>query len=153
MCPFIIGRPCSTLTPDPHLSDQDDVDSFRSPLSTRDYNSSLARSHVTNSYTYQYATAPIRLSAACRQVNAHLTGPKAERSEKIDKAAMNRVWTAFADSWEEFESLRSCVVGGTVVQNEDTDRFISGWQVGGQCNRRASLTSAQKLTGFFPLAA
>ncbi|KAG8903673.1 hypothetical protein FRB99_002864 [Tulasnella sp. 403] len=111
------------------IFDQDDVDAFRTPLSTHDYNYSLSRSNVTSSYTYRYATAPIRLSAACRLVNSALTGPKARRSETVDRTAMNRVWTALAESWDEFESLRNCVVGSKVVQNEDTDRFISGWQI------------------------
>lgn len=115
----------------PFPSDQEDVDAFRSPLSTGDYNYSLSRSPITNSYTYQYATAPIRLSAACRLVNSVLTGPKAERSERVDRIAMNRVWSAFADSWEEFEGLRILRPGatGTIVQHEETDRFVSGWQV------------------------
>lgn len=115
----------------PFPSDQEDVDSFRSPLSTGDYNYSLARSPVTNSYTYQYATAPIRLSAACRLVNSALTGPRASRSESVDRAAMERVWSALADSWEEFEGLRMMQPGptGTPVPHEESDRFVSGWQV------------------------
>lgn len=61
-------------------------------------------------------------------VNATLTGPKADRAERVDRTAMDRVWTALAACWEEFESLRS--LGGTsAMQNEETDRFISGWQV------------------------
>ncbi|KAG9049257.1 hypothetical protein FS837_010793 [Tulasnella sp. UAMH 9824] len=110
------------------IFDQDDVDAFKSPLSVRDYSTSLAKSPVTNSYTFQFATAPIRLSAACRMVNATLTGPKADRAERVDRTAMDRVWTALAACWEEFEGLRS--LGGTsAMQNEETDRFISGWQI------------------------
>ncbi|KAG8937905.1 hypothetical protein FRC00_010620 [Tulasnella sp. 408] len=79
------------------IFDQDDVDAFKSPLSVRDYSTSLAKSPVTNSYTFQFATAPIRLSAACRMVNATLTGPKADRAETVDRTAMDRrhVGTAF----------------------------------------------------------
>lgn len=110
------------------IFDQDDVDAFKSPLSVRDYNTSLAKSPITNSYTYKFATAPIRLSAACRLVNATLTGPKADRAETVDRMAMDRVWTSLTASWDEFEGLRS--LGGTsAMQNEETDRFISGWQI------------------------
>ncbi|KAG8988922.1 hypothetical protein FRB90_002497, partial [Tulasnella sp. 427] len=110
------------------IFDQDDVDAFKSPLSVRDYNTSLAKSPITNSYTYQFATAPIRLSAACRSVNATLTGPKADRAETVDRTAMDRVWTSLAACWEEFEGLRS--FGGTgAMQNEEIDRFVSGWQI------------------------
>ena len=107
------------------------MDAFKSPLSVRDYNTSLAKSPITNSYTYQFATAPIRLSAACRLLNATLTGPKADRAETVYRMAMDRVWTSLAACWEEFENLRS--LGGTsAMQNEETDRFISGWQVRSQ---------------------
>ncbi|KIO27129.1 hypothetical protein M407DRAFT_233617 [Tulasnella calospora MUT 4182] len=110
------------------IFDQDDVDAFKSPLSVRDYSTALAKSPVTSSLTFQFATAPIRLSAACRLVNATLTGPKADRAETVDRLAMDRVWTALAACWDEFENLRS--LGGTAaMQNEETDRFISGWQI------------------------
>ncbi len=41
---------------------------------------------------------------------------------------MERVWSAFADCWEEFESLRDTTTSSSGAA-EDTDRFISGWQV------------------------
>ena len=111
------------------FSDQDDVDAFRTPLTRGHYDRALASSNVTSSYTYRYATAPIRLSAACRLINSVLTGPRAERRESIDQDGMQRVWTSLAESWEEFEELRQLPITGRAGQAEDTDRFVSGWQV------------------------
>ncbi|KAG8964367.1 hypothetical protein FRC03_001851 [Tulasnella sp. 419] len=111
------------------IFDQDDVEAFKTPLTTRDYHNSLAKSNVTNSFTYRYATAPIRLSAACRMVNAVLTGPRAERRETVDRQEMEAVWSKLAESWEEFEDLRRLSLHNQSTRPEEADRFVSGWQI------------------------
>lgn len=86
-------------------------------------------SNVTYSLAFQYATAPIRLASACRKVHAALTGPKARAAKRLDGTKLEETWEALARCWEEFEGLRS-IQRRDYINNEDTVRFVDGWQVG-----------------------
>lgn len=88
----------------------------------------LARTNISMSHAYQYATAPIRLANACRLVHAAVTGPKARRARFVDEKKLNAAWESLAQSWEEFESLRTMQRAG-VVGSEESIRFVDGWQV------------------------
>ncbi|KAG8746510.1 hypothetical protein FRC10_004644 [Ceratobasidium sp. 414] len=72
--------------------------------------------------------APIRLSSACRQIHAALTGPKAKRKEDVNEPGLKDAWEALGRSWEEFEGLRHVGPVG-IIQTEDTERFVNGWQI------------------------
>ncbi|CEL55161.1 hypothetical protein RSOLAG1IB_01169 [Rhizoctonia solani AG-1 IB] len=72
--------------------------------------------------------APIRLSSACRQIHAALTGPKAKRKEDVNERGLKEAWEALSRSWEEFEGLRHVGPVG-IIQTEDTERFVNGWQI------------------------
>ncbi|EUC65044.1 fungal zn(2)-cys(6) binuclear cluster domain protein [Rhizoctonia solani AG-3 Rhs1AP] len=72
--------------------------------------------------------APIRLSSACRQIHAALTGPKAKRKEDVNERGLKDAWEALSRSWEEFEGLRHVGPVG-IIQTEDTERFVNGWQI------------------------
>jgi len=80
------------------------------------------------SFTYRYATIPIRIASICRQVHAALTGPKARQSNDIDEERLHDAWDALDQCWKDFDGLRQF---GTspIVQAEDVERFIDGWQI------------------------
>lgn len=135
-------------------SEDDDLSSFQITFPSLGNNQSLTRTSITYSYTYRYATAPIRLSSACRQIHAALTGPKAKRKEDVNERGLKDAWEALGRSWEEFEGLRHvgpvsspfrmpvygvCVLIARlaqvgIIQTEDTERFVNGWQV--RCRSR-----------------
>lgn len=83
---------------------------------------------LTKTLSSQFVTAPIRLSTACRQINEALTGPKAQKRRHINEAALKGSWEMLAACWDEFEGLRELSLGG-IMQKEDMERFVSGWQV------------------------
>jgi hypothetical protein len=86
---------------------------------------------LANTYTYRLALAPIRVSSACREINASLTGPKALRHE-VDEAneqRLKRAWELLTQCWDDFEDLRN-VPAEYILTPEDIDRFCGGWQVG-----------------------
>lgn len=82
------------------------MSSFQITFPSLGNNQSLTRTSITYSYSYRYATAPIRLSSACRQIHAALTGPKAKRKEDVNEPGLKDAWEALGRSWEEFEGLR-----------------------------------------------
>ena len=71
---------------------------------------------------------PIRISALCREIHAVLTGPKARQREDIKEDRLQQVWARLDTCWKELENLRDSPIGGAIAQ-EDTERFIHGWQV------------------------
>lgn len=113
-------------------SDNDDLTSFEASLpaafTTSFSAQALQKSPFALTYTYRYATAPIRCSSACRQINAALTGAKARAREGVDEKGLREAWEALEVCWEEFEELR-CLGPAGIITNEDTDRFVSGWQI------------------------
>ncbi|KAG9124802.1 hypothetical protein FRC07_010200 [Ceratobasidium sp. 392] len=110
------------------IFEDDDLSSFQITFPSLGNNQSLTRTSITYSYTYRYATAPIRLSSACRQIHAALTGPKAKRKEDVNEPGLKDAWEALGRSWEEFEGLRHVGPVG-IIQTEDTERFVNGWQI------------------------
>ncbi|ELU40099.1 fungal zn(2)-Cys(6) binuclear cluster domain-containing protein [Rhizoctonia solani AG-1 IA] len=88
------------------IFEDDDLSSFQITFPSLGNKQSLIRTSITYSYSYRYATAPIRLSSACRQIHAALTGPKAKRKEDVNEPGLKEAWEALSRSWEEFEGLR-----------------------------------------------
>ncbi|KAF8754109.1 GAL4-like Zn(II)2Cys6 (or C6 zinc) binuclear cluster DNA-binding domain [Rhizoctonia solani] len=110
------------------IFEDDDLSSFQITFPSLGNKQSLIRTSITYSYSYRYATAPIRLSSACRQIHAALTGPKAKRKEDVNEPGLKEAWEALSRSWEEFEGLRHVGPVG-IIQTEDTERFVNGWQI------------------------
>ncbi|CAE6412034.1 unnamed protein product [Rhizoctonia solani] len=110
------------------IFEDDDLSSFQITFPSLGNKQSLIRTSITYSYSYRYATAPIRLSSACRQIHAALTGPKAKRKEDVNERGLKDAWEALSRSWEEFEGLRHVGPVG-IIQTEDTERFVNGWQI------------------------
>jgi hypothetical protein len=110
--------------------DDDDLKMFQQELPPApSFNPrALQTTNMTYSLAFQYATAPIRLASACRKVHAALTGPKARAAKRLDGEKLEDTWESLTLCWEEFESLRP-IQRSDHVTNEDTTRFIDGWQV------------------------
>ncbi|KAH9951307.1 hypothetical protein B0H21DRAFT_276431 [Amylocystis lapponica] len=79
-------------------------------------------------FAYRFATIPIRIASACRQVHTALTGPKARQCNDIDEERLFSTWDIFDQCWKDFEGLRQF---GThnFIQAEDIERFIDSWQI------------------------
>jgi len=80
------------------------------------------------SFSYRYATIPIRIASVCREIHAALTGPKARQSPGIDEGKLHRAWETLDQCWKDFDGLRQLGTDG-FLQAEDIERFIDGWQV------------------------
>ncbi|OCH95495.1 hypothetical protein OBBRIDRAFT_788050 [Obba rivulosa] len=102
-----------------------DLSSFEATLPSLGDPSGESASYA---FTYRYATIPIRIASVCRQVHAALTGPKARQSHDIDEDRLHDAWDVLDQCWKDFDGLRQF---GTspVVQAEDVERFIDGWQI------------------------
>ena len=80
----------------------------------------------------RYATAPIRLAQACRQIHQALTGPKARRKDRVDAGLLKQAWESLESCWEEFHTFRSEGGDGDEIgslKTRDMVRFCDGWQV------------------------
>jgi len=80
------------------------------------------------SFSYRYATIPIRIASVCREIHAALTGPKARQSPGIDEGKLHRAWETLDQCWKDFDGLRQLGTDG-FLQAEDIERFIDGWQI------------------------
>jgi hypothetical protein len=111
-------------------SDEDDVSIFEKDIKATPemHSRALVKSPITLSYMLQYATAPTRVSAACRQINAALTGPKAQLRETVNEPKLKLAWESLEKCWLEFDELRTLRLEGIITQ-EDMERFVSGWKV------------------------
>ena len=61
-----------------------------------------------------------------------LTGPKARQRDDIDEEAIQDAWDVLDRAWRDLDGLRQFGAYG-IVQMEDIERFIDGWQV--SCHR------------------
>lgn len=95
-------------------STDDDLASFQhtlpdlhsAPLFPEAFGTTSGGSGTTLSYSLaaRYASLPLRIASACRQVHDVLTGPKARtRNALIDEMAMRNAWDAL-------EEVRFCQV-------------------------------------------
>ncbi|KZS99138.1 hypothetical protein SISNIDRAFT_492392 [Sistotremastrum niveocremeum HHB9708] len=109
------------------LLGDDDLSTFEASLPIIG-SQAVSRAALNYTFVYRYAAAPIHLSSACRKVHAALTGPKARSRPEVDEELLKAAWEALERSWEEFEALRQIGSVG-IAQPEDTDRFVSGWQI------------------------
>lgn len=78
----------------------------------------------------RFATAPIRLAAACRLIHRSLTGPKARRREP-DEEVLKDAWEALEASWSEFEAFKH-EVGPEVlgaIEWSELERYCDGWSI------------------------
>lgn len=115
-----------TLAAFSHDRSDDDLNAFQTTLLPVAGQSS---SDVVNySIVYHFAKTPIRLSTICRQVHAALTGPKARQRDQIDARRLREAWDGLEQAWEELEDLRQLPTAN-VMQPEDVNRFVNGWQV------------------------
>ena len=58
-----------------------------------------------------------------------LTGPNARQLLEIDEGSLRGAWDALAQSWDELDALRRVGTAG-ILQQDDVERFVHGWQVG-----------------------
>ncbi len=81
-------------------------------------------------FAFRFATVPIRIAMVCRDIHALLTGPgpKARPHDDIDEDKLLRVWVTLDECWTSLDDLRNGGAYG-IVQLEDIERFIDGWQV------------------------
>ena len=77
-------------------------------------------------FTMQYMSLPIRISAVCRTIHAALTGPLAR--QRIREDLLHKAWDYLDQCWVDLDGLRG-ITGGELMQMEDLNRFIHGWQV------------------------
>ncbi|EIW60500.1 uncharacterized protein TRAVEDRAFT_165341 [Trametes versicolor FP-101664 SS1] len=81
-------------------------------------------------FAFRFATVPIRIAMVCRDIHALLTGPgpKSRPHDDVDEDKLLRVWATLDECWANLDDLRN---GGTygIVQVEDIERFIDGWQI------------------------
>ena len=87
---------------------------------------------------------PIRISSACRQIHACLTGSKARRMDLVDSAAINNVWNLLDRCWGELDQLCHWTID--IFETEEITRFMHGWQVSDE----HQLQSDESLKQFFP---
>ncbi|KAI0637085.1 hypothetical protein C8Q77DRAFT_1050404 [Trametes polyzona] len=80
------------------------------------------------SFAFRFATVPIRIASVCRDVHAALTGPKARRQQDLDEDKLQDVWDTLERCWQDLDNLRHVGTCG-IVQAEDIERFIDGWQI------------------------
>lgn len=111
-------------------SDDDDLQLFQNtlPPSVAHHSQAVSKSPFTLSVTFRYATAPIRVSSACRLINSALTGPKAQLRDQVNEEKLKAAWEALERCWEEFDGLLQVQQVG-ILQKEDSERFVSGWKV------------------------
>ena len=79
-------------------------------------------------FTFRYIAVPLRISSVCRIIHAALTGPKAKQREGVKEELLNKVWDSLDRCWQELEDLRKFGTGD-LIEVEDMERFIHGWQV------------------------
>ncbi|KAJ9105907.1 hypothetical protein QFC20_004144 [Naganishia adeliensis] len=105
--------------------DEDDLSSLEDvlPASTK---LALASSKAYQSVA-KFASAPIRLSIACRLVHKALTGARARRSETVDRERLNEAWEALEESWVEFDDIKRFSPGH--IPDENRIRFADGWKI------------------------
>ncbi len=89
-------------------------------------------------FAYRFATIPIRIASVCRDVHAVLTGPKARQRDDIDEDSLQDALDMLERCWRDLDGLRQFGAYG-VVQMEDVERFIDGWQVSCHRSRRQVL--------------
>ena len=70
-------------------------------------------------------------------MHAALTGPKARQREDLDEAKLEEAWKTLERCWTDLDGLRHLGTCG-IIQPEDIERFIDGWQVR-QNHRRQTL--------------
>ncbi|KAI5983818.1 hypothetical protein EDD15DRAFT_2390699 [Pisolithus albus] len=84
----------------------------------------------------QYFSLALSVSAVCRAIHTHLTGPRAlqcaEAGISVAHEAMMNIWDSLTHCWEDFEAFRhdaGSTIGGGLIRGEDVERIVSGWQV------------------------
>ena len=104
---------------------EDDLTSFESTLPSR---ADSSRQCVLYVSSHRYSEIPLRISAVCRNIHRSLTGPKARRRAEVDERSIDSAWTSLDRLWRDLDELRSNGIGG-VLEMEDLERYIHGWQV------------------------
>ena len=75
---------------------------------------------------------PLRISSVCRIIHTALTGPKAKQQDGVKEDLLNKVWGSLDRLWQDLEDLRKFGTG-EIIEVEDMERFIHGWQVSHHC--------------------
>ncbi|GBE82350.1 hypothetical protein SCP_0407340 [Sparassis crispa] len=122
---YVLDGVTSALRGGRILLTDDDLSSFEATLPPLGDNSGTSACYA---FSYRYATIPIRIASACRQLHSALTGPKARQRNNVDEDKLQSVWQTLDQCWKDFDGLRQFGTAG-FVQSEDVERFIDGWQV------------------------
>ena len=85
-------------------------------------------------FTFRYVAVPLRISSVCRTIHAALTGPKARQSGGVKEDLLLNAWNSLDRCWQDLDDLRQ-IGTADIIEIEDMERFIHGWQV----SRKASL--------------
>lgn len=112
-----------TLTP--LIRSDDDLSSFEATLPRIGSDGGHSNAYV---FAYRFATIPIRIASVCRDIHASLTGPKARHRDDIDEEGLHESWDVLEKCWRDLDGLRQ-FGAYDIVQAEDIERFIDGWQV------------------------
>ncbi|KAI0705833.1 hypothetical protein BC835DRAFT_1445328 [Cytidiella melzeri] len=82
----------------------------------------------TYSFTFHCMSIPVRISSICRTIHAVLTGPLARPSDHVKEELLEKVWVGLDKCWTDLDSLRGADAG-EILDSEDLDRFVNGWQI------------------------
>lgn len=108
--------------------DEDDLDEFQASSSPS--HKTLIPSPNTYQAVARYATAPIRLAQACRQIHRALTGPKARRNERVNGDHLKDAWESLESCFQEFQEFKTDETDKEIgiLKARDVERFCDGWQ-------------------------
>lgn len=88
-------------------------------------------------FTYRYLTLPLRISSICRLVHKALTGPHVRLAEMVKEDLLHKAWSSLDRCWQDLGDLRQ-VGTGDIIEVEDMERFIHGWQVSYQVKEQTA---------------
>jgi hypothetical protein len=125
VCPRPCGKRLERLIRFLHSSDYDLTAFEAARLPAHDDGS---RASEIYTFTFRCVSAPVHISSVCRTIHAALTGPMVRASDRVKEELLDKAWTGLDKCWTELDGLRSEDTG-EVLEQEDLDRFVDGWQV------------------------
>ena len=110
------------------VMDEDELEEFQS--SSNPAHKTLIPSATSYEALAKFATSPIRLAQACRQIHRALTGPKARRNERVNDEFLKAAWESLERCFEEFQEFRPQHDNNEmgILKARDLERFCDGWQ-------------------------
>ncbi|KAJ3551148.1 hypothetical protein NM688_g4889 [Phlebia brevispora] len=122
---YIIDGVASALRGGRILLTDDDLTAFEVALPSRRDDSQGSAAY---DLTFRYMGLPIQISSLCRAIHAALTGPKARQREELKEELLQYVWEGLEKAWRDLDNLRNLPLGN-IIEQEDMERFIHGWQI------------------------